>query len=69
MEAMRTARLRLRRHKPKLQVIDDPVHGGIIGDEGHDLHLTSAFGAEEGVDLIDFPDHLRPALGRDRCAS
>jgi len=26
MEAMRTARLRLRRHKPKLQVIDEGGH-------------------------------------------
>jgi hypothetical protein len=30
MKAMRTARLRLRRHKPKLQVIDDPVHDGYL---------------------------------------
>jgi hypothetical protein len=39
MEAMRTARLRLRRHKPKLQMIDDAIHHGILRDEGDDLHL------------------------------
>jgi hypothetical protein len=38
MEAMRTASLRLRRHKPKLPVIDDAVHDGNLRDEGDDLH-------------------------------
>jgi hypothetical protein len=38
MEAMRTARLRLRRHKPKLQVIDDAVHDSNLREEGDDLH-------------------------------
>ena len=33
MEAMRTARLRLRRHKHWLQVIDDPVHNDILRDD------------------------------------
>jgi len=41
MEAMRTARLRLLRHKHELEVIDDAVHGLIIGYEGDDLHLTA----------------------------
>jgi hypothetical protein len=39
MEAMRTTRLRPIGHKPKLQMIDNPVHDGIIRDEGHDFHL------------------------------
>ena len=43
MEAMRTARLRLLRYKHELEVVDDPVHGQIIGYEGDDLHLTAAF--------------------------
>jgi len=41
MEAMRTARLRLLRYKHELEVVDDPVHGQIIGYEGDDLHLTA----------------------------
>ena len=45
MEAMRTARLRLRRHKLKLQVIDNPVHNGNLRDEGDDLHPAAALRA------------------------
>jgi hypothetical protein len=29
--------------KPKLQVIDNPVHGGILRDESDDLHRPAAF--------------------------
>ena len=63
MEAMRTARLRLLRYKHELEVVDDPVHGQIIGYEGTDLHLTAAFRTDHRVDLVKFPDHGRPALG------
>ena len=38
MEAMRTARLRLRRHELKFEVVDDAVHGPELLDEGDDLH-------------------------------
>ena len=38
---------RLLGHEPKLQMIDNPVHGGIIGDEGDDL--------------VNLADHLGPA--------
>jgi hypothetical protein len=31
MEAMRTARLRLRRHERQFQVIDYPIHDGNLG--------------------------------------
>jgi hypothetical protein len=31
MEAMRTARLRLRRHERQLQMIDYPIHDGNLG--------------------------------------
>jgi hypothetical protein len=44
MEAMRTARLRLLRGEGQLQVVDDPVYGGIIHDESDDFHLSPAFG-------------------------
>jgi hypothetical protein len=56
---------RLVRDKPKLEVGDDPIHGPIIGDEGDHLHHSPALGAEQWIDLIDLPNHLGPALGRD----
>ena len=37
MEAMRTARLRFRRRKRQLQMVHDPVHDGILRNEGDDL--------------------------------
>jgi len=43
MEAMRTARLRLRRRKRQLQMIDNPIHNGILRDEGDD-HCARAQG-------------------------
>ena len=45
-------------------MVDNPVHGGIIGDEGDDLHHSPAFGAGHRVHLIDLPDHGRPTFGR-----
>ena len=57
MEAMRTARLRLRRHKPKLQVIDNPVHNGNLRDEGDDLHPAPALRAGHWIHLLDLPVH------------
>jgi hypothetical protein len=49
MEAMRTARLRLLRYKRQLEMVDDPIHGLIIGYEGDDLHLTAAFRTDHRV--------------------
>ncbi len=46
-------------------MVDDPVHGGMIREEGDDLHPAAAAGTDHGVDFVDFPDHLRPAFGRD----
>jgi hypothetical protein len=40
-------------NEPKLQMIDDPVHGGIIGDEGDDLHHFPALRTDHRIDLID----------------
>ena len=42
-------------------VPEDSVHNGEIGEEGDDLHLAAALGAEHRVDLIHFSDHLGPA--------
>jgi len=47
-------------------MVDDPVDYGMVRDEGNDLHQPPAFGTDEGVGLIDLPDHLRPALGGNR---
>ena len=41
---------------------DDPVHDRVLGQQGHDLH-PPAVGAGHGVQLIDLPDHGRPAFG------
>jgi len=54
------------RDKRQLEVVDDAVHRGIVGEEGDDLHRAAALGADHRVNLIDFADHLGPALGRDR---
>ena len=58
-------RRRLRRHERQLEVVDDAVHYGIVGKEGNDAHPTPALGTEQGVDLVNLPDHGRPPLGRD----
>ena len=66
-----TLRRRPLRNERQLQVIDDPVHDGMVRDEGDDLHpaalmepLTllheyckaAAFRTDHGVDLVDLPD-------------
>jgi len=56
---------RLLGNERQLQMVDDPVHGPIIGDEGDHLHQPPALGTEQRIDLIDLANHLRPALGRD----
>jgi hypothetical protein len=40
--------LKLRRRKRQLQVIDDPVHHGILRDESDDPHRPPALGAKHG---------------------
>jgi len=53
-------------NKRQLQMADDPVHHGIVGEERDDLHLSAALRADQGVDFVHFTDHLSPAPGRDR---
>jgi len=43
------------------QMPEDPVHHLVLGDEGYDLHLTTARGALKRVDLVNPLDQLRPA--------
>ena len=45
--------------------MDDPVHHGLVCEEGNDAHLASALGAEQWVHLMDFSDHLSPAPAWD----
>ncbi len=52
--------------KGELEVADDPVHHGIVGEKGDDPHRAAALRADERVHLIDFADHLGPAFRRDR---
>jgi len=47
------------------EVVDDPVHHGIVCDESDAVHLAAALGTDHRVDLVNFPDHRRQALGRD----
>jgi len=42
------------RAKGQLEVIDDPVHHGIVGNEGGDAHLSLASGTNQGINLVDF---------------
>ena len=39
----------LRRHERQLQMIDNPVHDGMLHDEGDYLHRSPALGADERV--------------------
>ena len=64
MEAMRTTRLRPIGHKRQLQMINNPIHDGYLCEEGDDLHPAPAFRADHRINLIDLPDHGRPAFGR-----
>ena len=52
--------------KSELEVLDDSVDHGIVSEESNDAHFPLAFGAAQGINLIDF--HLGPAppgSGRD----
>jgi len=47
------------------RIKDDAIHHGIIRNKSDDLHLSSALGTNQRIDLVDFPDHLGPALAWD----
>jgi len=51
--------------KCQLKVLDDPVHHGIVCDEGDDLHVSSALSTNQRVDFKNFADHLCPAPAGD----
>jgi len=42
------------RDKCQLQVVDDPVHNGIVGEESDDLHVSSALSTNQRIDLVTF---------------
>jgi len=46
-------------------VVDDAIDYREVAKEGDDLHRAPAVGAEQGIDFVDFTDHLGPAFGRD----
>jgi len=54
--------------KGQLEVIDDPVHHGIVGEEGDDFHHATALRAEERVNFVHLSDHLSPAAAGDSWA-
>ena len=39
----------LRRYKRQLQMIDNPVHNGILRDESDDLHRAAALGTDRDL--------------------
>jgi hypothetical protein len=47
------------------EVVDDPVHGGIIRDEGHDLHRAPALGTDQAHPLED-ARFVHPAPGHQK---
>jgi len=56
---------RLLGNEAQLQMVDDPVHGGIIGDKGDDLHHSPALRAKHRVHFVNLANHLRPTFRRD----
>jgi len=48
----------------ELEAFTDRPGGGEIEDEGEDLHLGAAEGAEQRVDLVDAADEFGPAQPR-----
>jgi hypothetical protein len=56
---------RLVRGKCKLEVVNDAIDCGEISEESNDPHHAAAFGTEERVNFINFPDHLGPTIGRE----
>ena len=41
-------------HKCELEKVDDPVHHGIVCEEGNDAHLSLAFGTGQGINFEHF---------------
>jgi hypothetical protein len=49
------------RDKHQIEVVDDSIHHGIVGEESDNPYCAAALRAERGVNLIDLVDHLGPA--------
>ncbi len=47
----------------EFKVVYDIVYDFMIFDKSSDFHFCTAVGTEEGVEFIDFADHLSPAFG------
>jgi len=43
-------------------VVNDTIDYGIVGEAGHNFHLSTALQAEQRVDFVDLADHLGPAF-------
>ena len=46
----------------EFEVADDSIHHRIISDKSDDFHLTLTVWTDEGIDFIDFADHLCPSF-------
>jgi len=46
-------------------LVDDLVDSLIALKESDDAHVALALGTDQGIDLINLPDHLGPAFGEN----
>ena len=46
----------------EFEVADDSIHHRIISDKSDDFHLALTVWTDEGIDFIDFADHLCPSF-------
>lgn len=46
-------------------MVDDAIDHRIVGDESDDAHFSLAFGADQGVDLVNLADHPGPTAAGD----
>jgi hypothetical protein len=51
--------------KGQVEVVDDAVDHGLVGEKSDDGHLSAATRAEHRANLINLKDHPGPALGGD----
>ncbi len=46
----------------EFEVADDSIHHRIISDKSDHFHLAMTVWTDEGIDFIDFADHLCPSF-------
>lgn len=54
---------------PEAEMVEDPVDGSRLLDDGDDGHGSAATSTGQGIDLVDLLEQLRPALPAPRGVS